>query len=108
MYRQAKESGLLRQRKYRPQAFEMATKDQLLAGIYLQLQQDIHVNSRTKKKFRGDPWPTPETAAEVIKREDADRGYQTLMDEIVFYDGDYESFAAEHAADAVRIDSPQQ
>lgn len=108
VYRQARDAGLLRERKRRPQAFEMDTSAQLLAGIYYLLQQDIHVASRTKKKFRGEPWPTPETAAEVIKREDAQRGYDDLMAEIVFIDGDYEQFAAEHAAEVTRIDNPNQ
>lgn len=108
MYREAREAGSLRSRKYRPQAFEMNTTTQLLAGIYYLLQQDVHVNSRSKKKFRGDPWPTPETAAELIKREDAQRGYEDLMAEITFIEGDYEQFVNEHQDESIRIDSPQQ
>jgi hypothetical protein len=108
VYRQAKDAGLLRSRKSRPQAFEMDTTAQLLAGIYYLLQQDVHVNSRSKKKFRGEPWPTPETAAELIKREDAERGYEDLMAEVAYIDGDYEQFVAEHRAESARIDNPQQ
>lgn len=101
IYRDADAAGLLQPARNakKPQGFEMTLSAEIAAANFFLLQQLIHVSSRTKKKFRGKPWPAPETAADVVKREKAEAGYNQLMDEIVFLPRDeFDAHIAEHRA----------
>lgn len=103
IYRAAYKSGLLREsgKAKKPQGFEMTLSAEIAAANFLLLQQLIHVTARSRKKFRGKPWPAPETAADVVKRERADEGYQSLMSEIRFLPREeFEAHIAEHRSQA--------
>lgn len=98
LYRAADKAGTLRQGSNKPKTFEWGITEQILSGIFLLLQQDIHVNARSRKRFSGRPWPHPETAADIVKRERADQGHHDLMAEIVFVSQDeFEAHIAAHA-----------
>lgn len=74
----------------------MDEQTQILAACFQLLQQLVKVTARDKK-YKPKPWPAPETAAEIIKRQDADRGYDDLMSEIVFLPQDeFDAHIAEH------------
>lgn len=74
----------------------MTEHAQIEAANFHLLQQVLKATARDKK-YKPKPWPTPETAAERIKREDAERGYRDLMEEIVFLpQDDFEAHVAEH------------
>lgn len=99
MYRAAKGAGATGvARKHRPQSFEMSEQAQIQAGMFQLLQQLIKVTARDKK-YRPKGWPMPETAADIVGREQADQGYIDLMNEIVFVEQDeFDRHIAEHRA----------
>ena len=74
----------------------MDEQTQILAACFQLLQQLVKVTARDKK-YKPKPWPTPETAADIIKRQDADKGYNDLMSEIVFLpQEEFDAHVAEH------------
>lgn len=87
MYRAASQAGALNTRRHRPESFEMTEQAQIAAGMFKLLQDVVRVTSRDKK-FKPKPWPMPETAADIVKKEDAEAGYQSVMDDIVFLPAD--------------------
>ncbi len=107
MYRDAQRAGMLRTGANRPQSFEVDLNAQVSMANFFLLQQLIHVTSRTKKKFSGKQWPTPQTAAEIVKAQVAEQGFNDLMAEIVFVEQDeFDRHVAEHQAqqDILRIE----
>lgn len=98
VYRAASRSGPATSRQHRPQSFEMSEQAQIQAAQFQLLQQLIKVTARDKK-YKPKAWPMPETAAEIVKREDADQGYENLMSEIRFLPREeFEAHIAEHKA----------
>lgn len=103
VYRAAEQTGRLRQGSGRPEAFEVDLSAQVSMANFFLLQQLIHVTSRSRKKFSGKRWPTPQTAADIVKQEKAEQGYHDLMAEIVFLEQDeFDRHIAEHKGDVIR------
>lgn len=96
LHRAAADAGTLKTSKHRPQVFDMDERTQIEAANHVLLQQILKHVARDKK-FKPQPWPSPETAADVIKRQDADRGYHDLMQEIVYMPQDeFDAHIAKH------------
>lgn len=76
----------------------MDEQTQILAALFQLMQQHIAVTAKDKKAVKkSKPWPRPETAEDLIKRQDADKGYQDLMSEIVFLpQTEFDQHVAEH------------
>ncbi|RZT87456.1 hypothetical protein EV383_4380 [Pseudonocardia sediminis] len=97
VYEAAAEAGLLQTKQHRPETFEMGEQTQILAALFQLLQQNIHVTSGSRKKSRAKPWPTPETAADIVKRRAAHQAFDQLMEELVFVpQEEFDAHIAEH------------
>lgn len=109
MYRAAKDAGRLRKSDGRPEAFEVDLPSQLLMGMFRELRKLNHVYyGGKKKKFQDKGWPTPKTAADIVKAQAAEQGYDDLMAEIVFAEPDeFDRIVAEHGGDVIRHEIEQ-
>lgn len=118
-FREARRAGKLTKGKPRVETFEMGQAEQLLAAIYVLMQQQIHVTAQKgakhPKRFRGRPWTSVTTAYDALIEQDrlqlaeANRQFMAMFEFVP--QAEFEADLAEHQADLAageQVTGPQR
>lgn len=116
-YRAAHAAGNLRKGRSKVETFEYGVAEQQLSGIYLLLQQLIHVTAvkgtrAARKKGKFNHWPTPRTAADEIKRQEREKAAEASREFLAMFEyvpqDEFVAELAQFRADMERYEAAQQ
>lgn len=104
LHRASVRRGLRARKAPPPEVYEYSPELECLAALFHQLQQIGHLISQQnakrghRKRFKPVMWPVPRTAADVVRREDSRRAFETVESSIRFVPVDeYEALTADGA-----------
>lgn len=75
-----------------PEAYEIGPEVEVMAALFVQMQQTNHLLSQLPKgrkrgrakRFKPVKWPMPETAAEILKRQERRAAFEHFESVIVY------------------------
>lgn len=81
-----------------PPLYEWSREHEALGAIFYQLQQVAHLianqNAKNPKKFKGQRWPFPVTAADILRKQRAREAFEEIEGQLKFVS--VEEWQAQH------------